>query len=407
MKKNILFVDDEPKILQGLMRMLRSMRNEWEMHFAESGAEALKILANRPMDVIVSDMRMPGMDGVELLKEVARHYPDVARIILSGHSDKEMILKSSMRAHQYLSKPCDAQVLKSIISRIFAIREVLQQDSLKKMVSKIESLPSLPSLYTEIMALMESPESSVKEVGKIIEKDLGMSTKILQLANSAFFGIPKHISSPLQAVNFLGLDTIKSLIVTIGIFSTFEKISRLPYMNITELMGHSLRTGFVSKELSKSEGLENSLVDQAYLAGLLHDIGKLIFAVNIPDTYQEVLKQVNGKDADILESERCLIGATHAEIGAYLLGLWGFHEPILEAVLFHHDPRRCPTDEFTPLTAVYVANALDHVGDLDSVTAEPIPGLDYVYLEKIGVSERVSDWKQTCIQIKEGERSNE
>jgi len=405
MKKNILFVDDEPKILQGLMRMLRSMRNEWEMHFAESGAEALKILANRPMDVIVSDMRMPGMDGVELLKEVARHYPDVARIILSGHSDKEMILKSSMRAHQYLSKPCDAQVLKSIISRIFAIREVLQQDSLKKMVSKIESLPSLPSLYTEIMALMESPESSVKEVGKIIEKDLGMSTKILQLANSAFFGIPKHISSPLQAVNFLGLDTIKSLVITIGIFSTFENV-KLRGVNIKEVMGHSLRTGLISKELSKFEGMENSFIDSAYLAGFLHDIGKIIFAANMPDKYQDVFRQMNNKNADLLELERYLIGTTHAEIGAYLLGLWGFQDPVIEAVLFHHDPRRCPANEFTPLTAVYVANVLDHVDNLHSVAEDSIPGLDYDYLEKLGLKEKFCEWQTIYTQMKKREECN-
>jgi len=113
-KKRVLFVDDEPRILDGRRRMLRSMRHEWKMSFAETGQEALAILANQPFDVVVVDMRMPGMDGVQLLSEVRKRH-QIIRIVLSGTADREAILRAVGLAHQYLSKPCDAETLKSVL----------------------------------------------------------------------------------------------------------------------------------------------------------------------------------------------------------------------------------------------------------------------------------------------------
>ena len=222
MKKRILFVDDEPKILEGLQRTLRSMRQEWEMQFAGSGQEALECLSKEPFDVVVSDMRMPGMDGAQLLKEVMRLYPQIARIILSGHSDQEIVLKSVRIAHQYLAKPCEAETLKSVVTRTCALRELLADDAVRRMVSNMDSIPSLPSLYAEIMEEIQSPNASIQRVGKIISKDMGMTTKILQLVNSAFFGLRRHVSSPSQAVSLLGLDTIRALVLSVHIFTHFD-----------------------------------------------------------------------------------------------------------------------------------------------------------------------------------------
>ena len=223
MKRKILFVDDEPKVLISIRRMLHSLRKEWDMQFAESGPEALSILAQDPFDVIVTDMRMPGMDGAQLLTEVKQNYPQMVRIVLSGHADKEMIYKSVRPAHQYLSKPCDADLLKLTVSRACTLREMLTQDSLKKVVSEMDSLPSLPSLYAEIMEELRKEDASIQKIGEIISRDLGMTAKILQLVNSAFFGIPRHIENSAQAVNLLGMNIVKALVLTMEVFSEFEQ----------------------------------------------------------------------------------------------------------------------------------------------------------------------------------------
>ena len=222
--KRILFVDDEPMVLDGLRRMLRGMRNEWEMEFATSGHDALKILDGKRFNVIVTDMRMPGMDGCQLLNHVKELHPQVVRIVLSGHSDKDMVLKSIGPVHQFLSKPCDAETIKTTVARVCSMRDIMEDEALIKVVSGVESLPSLPELYSEVVDEVNSAEGSLNRVGEIISRDSGMSAKILQLVNSAFFGLPRHITSPVRAVQLLGLETVKALVLTVKIFSMFSRV---------------------------------------------------------------------------------------------------------------------------------------------------------------------------------------
>jgi CheY-like chemotaxis protein len=207
--RRILFVDDEPKVLAWLERMLRSMRHEWEMEFAKSGPEALEALAARPFDVVVSDMRMPGMNGTQLLAEVMQRHPQVVRIILSGNADHETGMKSVGPAHQFLTKPCDVEVVKTTVGRACALRDLLADERLRLLVSQMQSLPSLPSLYEELVRELQLPNASLKRVGEIISKDVGMTAKILQMVNSAFFGLRREVSSIGRALTLLGLENVK------------------------------------------------------------------------------------------------------------------------------------------------------------------------------------------------------
>jgi len=221
-KRRILFVDDEPMVLKGLQRSLRKMRDEWEMTFASNSKEALDILGSEPYDVIVSDLRMPEMDGAQLLAEVKSKHPEVVRIILSGQVEQETTFKSVQLAHQSLSKPCDADILKHTLNKLFALRNLLEDESIKRIVSQTETLPSLPAVYTEVVGELQSPEPSVQKIGDIISKDMGMAAKILQVVNSAFFGLVRKISNPKEAVMLLGTETIKALVLSVKIFSEFN-----------------------------------------------------------------------------------------------------------------------------------------------------------------------------------------
>lgn len=401
MKRRILVVDDELNVLQGLSRVLRGMRHEWEMRLAGSGQDALEILAKESFDVLLSDMRMPGMDGAQLLAEVKNCYPHIVRIILSGNSDEKMIMKSVRLAHQYLTKPCDAEELKSAISRACNLRDLLAQDSLRKVVSQIESLPSLPSLYAEIMDEINSEEASIEKIGKIVSKDLGMTTKVLQLVNSSFFGIPRHISNPEQAIIFLGLDTMKGLVLMVEVFSMFDK-AKLTGFLITKVWDHSVMTGAIAKEIAKVENIDKKLVDNAFIAGLIHDLGKLVLAENLPDEYKRVLECVQHQNIPFFEAENQIMGTTHAEVGGCLLGLWGLSDSIVEAVMFHHNPSNCPNQIFGPLTAVHIANAMKpeqmHTPEMDTT----IVGIDNEYLARLGLTERLSVWQEISSQLLEG-----
>lgn len=397
-KRRILFVDDEPRILKGLQRMLRKMRHEWIMAFADSGNTAMAMLAKDKFDVIVSDMRMPGMDGSQLLSNVQKKYPLIVRIVLSGHSDHKMILKSVRPAHQYLSKPCDPELLQSTISRACALRDILTHKSLKRIVSQTEFIPSLPSLYTQVMEELRSPDGSIKKVGKIIANDLAMTAKILQLANSAFFGTPSHVSDPIQAVHLLGLDTVRALVLSIGVFSKFEGTA-LSTLNIENIYRHSFRTGALARKIAETENGDREMVDNTFMAGMLHDLGKLVLIANFPDIYHKIFKLSHHENLPFHLAEEKIIGATHAEVGAYLLGLWGLPDAIVEGVAFHHNPEKAPSRGFTPLTAIHAANILEHHGHGAPGEEEVLKYFDPNYLNMFNLHEKIPAWNSISQQI--------
>lgn len=398
--RNILFVDDETKILQGLKRMMRSMRKQWDMHFVTSGKEALEALDVCPVDVVVSDMRMPDMDGAQLLSEVQRRHPQVVRIVLSGHSDHELTMKAVSPAHQYLSKPCAADVLISTINRACELNNLLSRETLKKAISRMDSLPSLPTLYAKIMAEVQSADASIQGVGKIIARDVGMTTKVLQLVNSSFFGLVRHIADPVHAVNLLGLDTIKALVLTVEVFSTFKN-DVLPLAFVERLWHHSLFCGELARRIASQENIPKNAVDDSYMAGLLHDVGKLVLATNLPGEYRQVLARMEEQEASSADAESGIFGATHAEVGAYLLGLWGLPEPIVEAVLYHHFPESFATDDFVPLSTVVAADRLAHNAPLQQDPQNTASQGDSDYFSRIGAAEKIGTWEQLRDQVTE------
>ncbi len=395
MKKRILFVDDEPNLLHGLRRMLRGMRREWKVAFALGGREALDILAKEPYDVIVSDMRMPIMAGDQLFTEIKKEYPHMVRIILSGHSDMEKSLKSVKVAHQYLSKPCNAEKLKATINHACELRKILNNERLLNIVSGIENIPSLPALYLEIVEELNSPYTSMKVIGEIISKDMGMTAKILQVINSAFFGLPQHISDPRNAVVFLGTDAIKGLVLVTGVFSILDQNST-GGLSIDRLWSHSMTVGSLARKIAQAERCEQQVVDDSLVAGMLHDVGRLLIAANLTEQYSETLAVAHENGCTLWEAERQILGTTHSEIGAYLLGLWGLPDSIIEVLAFHHYPEKGHIKTFSPLTAVHVADALEHETSEDNKAEDGFTVINETYLSELGLMDRLPQWRIIC-----------
>ena len=388
-KISILFVDDEPRILQGLRRMLHGMRSEWKMSYAVGGREALDMMRESTFDVIVTDMRMPDMDGAALLNEVVSIYPDTIRIVLSGQADKDLILQTVKPAHQYLSKPCEPDKLKSTIYRTCVLRDLLNGKKIKRLISRMHNLPSVPALYTRIMEEVRSSDPSLKKVGRIIEQDIGMSAKILQLVNSAFFGLPREILHPSQAVTLLGIDLIKSLVLSIQVFSAFN--GKVPgHFRINELWEHSSAVGRSARTIAKSMKLDNQEADHAFISGLLHDVGKLVLASNLPDEYSTVLQKAETDNKTLSDVEFQIFETTHAQIGAYLMGLWGLPGNVVETIAHHHRPSESPVKGFNALSAVHIANTLYH--DIQRPVDHPArSGIDKDVISLIDIENRLSE----------------
>jgi putative nucleotidyltransferase with HDIG domain len=388
-RNRILFVDDEDKVLDGLRRMLYSMRKDWDMVFVPGGQEALDALKLEPFDVIVTDMRMPGMNGAELLAEVVKLYPESVRIVLSGQWDQQMTIQSARNAHQYLTKPCSAESLKATLERIFTLRRMLAGRSLKRLVSGLTTLPSLPGVYEELVRALESPDITTDQIGAVIARDMAMTAKVLQLANSAFFGLSRRISSAAEAVLYVGLDTIKALVLTVGVFSQFR--GKEPNaLSLAALQRHSLETARIARSIARAEATGKRILDDAFLAALLHDVGKLILVNKDAEMYDQVLTIVGTEKVNLDAVEREVFGATHAEVGSYLLWLWGLPSPVIEAVMFHHTPAECPVREMSGVALVHLADALAHELHGDRIAGH----LDEPYLASAGFTDRLPEWRE-------------
>jgi HD-like signal output (HDOD) protein/CheY-like chemotaxis protein len=382
-------------VLEGLRRMLRPMRAEWEMDFVESADAALKLMAQKPFDVIVSDMRMPRMNGAELLTEVMQHYPATVRLILSGYADKDLILKCVGSTHQYLSKPCDAASLKAAVSRASALENSVQGERLKALVCQMNRLPSVPALYMEVVEEASRADASVDDIGRIVGRDLGMTAQVLKLTNSAFFGLSRPLSSAEEAVGYLGIDTIKSLVLSLHAFSQFDK-AETGTLQIEALWSHSLSVASLAKRIAKLEMEDGKAAEESFTAGLLHDIGKLVLAVNMPKEYSEA-SSLAQSGLEITQAEEKIFGTNHSDVGGYLIGLWGLPVPVVEAVALHHSPSRLPIPAFSPLTSVHIANVLEWERADYPQGAAP-PKMDEDYLAQVVNLSHLKDWRELLKQ---------
>jgi putative nucleotidyltransferase with HDIG domain len=390
----IAFVDDEPNILNGLRRMLRSQRQEWEMSFFGSGTDVLAAMEENPFDIVVSDMRMPEMDGAELLRLIHERNPATGRIILSGYSDQALILKTVGFAHQFLAKPCSAETLKAVINRSMRLRGLLGNEALQKQVSRIKALPTPPKIFQRLLTEIDSDQSSFGSIAKIIGADAGLSSKILQLVNSAFFGLPTPVASLTQAIQLIGMDTIRSLVITSGIFRQHQ-VPTVGRFTAAWHMDHGLAVGGLAMAVAKHLGLDQESMENAMLVGLLHDIGMFIEINFFEEEFRRAHAIGQERGIPLYEAEVEVFGTSHSEIGAYLLGLWGLPDPIVEAVSFHHNPGEVGESEPGILCALHIANNIRDAVDSDRsfMSWEDLFDVDYIRSMGLadGMDQRLQD----------------
>ena len=400
--KRVLFVDDEENLLNGLKHMLHRMRSSWHMSFVTGGEQALSLMDDEPeYDVVVSDLHMPGMHGAEFLKHVCEKFPEVIRIVLSGNLGAESLTEAAGVAHQILAKPCDPDHLRNILARAFTLCERMENSTVKTTLMRMGTLPSVPVLYWRIMEEISSAEPSVEKVAQIISKDPGMTAKVLKLVNS--HTSPKdRVSNIMYATHMLGLENLKSFVLVAELFENVQQEELSESFDVDALWQHGLTVGECARSIAEFETTDRRIIDDSYTAGLLHDIGLLILASKLPDEFDEVLQEARNNGITLIQAEKNVLGVTHAEVGAYLLDLWGLADDIVKSISHHFFPSGDPDEmytleeeeNFTALTAVHAANyfceeetATDEYGKAE---------LDMVYLQGLELDGNVSHWWDLC-----------
>ncbi len=337
MSKNLILVADADTAAVNVFS--QALGEQWEVVSALSGHAALKALNDRTCQVVVANVDLPELDGAELLNRIRAKHPKTIRFIAAREDDKQRVLKTARGAHQFLSKPYDPAAIKDAIERALALDIWIASERICETIARIRTLPTIPTLYVEVVAALRSPDSTTEQVAAIIAKDMAMMTKLLQLLNSACFGLTREINDPAEAVGILGFETVKTMVMSIKLLNQYDKLKASEF-SIDRLWQHSTAVARSARELTLLETGDRALADAAFTAGLLHDLGKVVLAANFEATYSGALLLGYKQNIPAWGIEKDLYGANHGEIGAYLLGLWGMPLSLLESTALHHEPSR-------------------------------------------------------------------
>lgn len=392
MKKHICFAGFGEGDLQALQPSLSALEGAWDCVFSPDAASALDTLASGPFDAAVANLTPGGIDDAELLEQAAIRHPRTMRFVLGDVADRELVVNRMGAAHQFISRPWKPRELVSIIERGLALDAWLSNDTLRSFIPKLGKLPSLPSTYFEVLKRAESPHCTIENIAEIIAHDPALTARLLQMVNSPACGLNRKITSPAEAVARLGLDTVKSVVLCLQLYSQSASVQDVPY-SLDQLWRHSFKVAKTSAKIVLNCIASEGMSSEAYTAGLLHNIGQIVLATNVSREYSAVVVTAREQDRPLQEVEKEQLGVTSSQVGAYLLGLWGMPLPIVEAAALHLTPASASSIEFSLLTVVHVANILSYEdkGEKDGLLG---PKLDTNYLATLGLPQKTAEWRK-------------
>jgi HD-like signal output (HDOD) protein len=382
--RRVLVVDDEPDLIERLATALRPA--DLRVTLARSPDEGLAALAADRYDVVLSDMVMPGMDGATLLGHVRERQPQAVRIAFSSLTTFDNGVRAAATAHLYIEKPRSLDELRGVVEHACRLQEMLREEELRRAAAGATALPSVPAVYAELQEALASG-AGVHEVADVLARDMAMSAKVLQLVNSAFFGLPARISRIDHAVSYLGLTTLEAVVLSAEAFEAFQPARDLDGFDLGELQRHGVLVARIARRLLPGGDREGDVVT----AGMLHDLGELVLAASEPDALAESRRVAREEQRPAFEVEYELRGSSHAEVGAYVLGIWNLPYTVVEAVARHHTAPLMEPTELNPCLAVHVADALAH-----EVAPGPVPTheLDEPTLAHARVLDRLPAWRR-------------
>jgi len=387
----VLFVDSQSDLTSFIREFPVNNEQSWESKQVRTAFDAYKLLDNESFDVIVGELQLPDQDGADFINEVARKYPGTVRIILSSATDRETIMRTARNIHQFIAKPCEATTLGKVLSNSLSMRKLLSSEELHRRIAAVKTLPSPPEVYNNLVELLQSDNASMKQIADLISRDVGITAKLLQMVNSAFFGLSTHVESPRHAVTLLGLDTVQSLVLTAGVFEQFD-VSGIGGISVESIHNRCVAVGSSARLIATAFGFNRRPTEEALMAGMLHDVGKLVMLSSFRDELQRSVELSNEERIPLWQAQKEIVGVSDAEIGAHLLSLWGLPDSILEAVALHYHPQGAPHPMLNVLTSVHIAYALNH-DQTDDAKDLSLSALDMDYLSTLNLTDQLQSIK--------------
>lgn len=392
MCKILLLVGVEPAAFGRGDELRIALGDAWRVETAANAARAFELLGRLTISAVVCRLRLADGPGDQVLDTVLKRQPGVHRFLLADVADRRAMGRCLGTAHLFLAEPCDAARLRAALDRIEKLDLLFAHEAARTLVGKMERLPSPPATYFQIVRELQSPAASVERLGGLLAQDPPAAAKLLQMVNSAAIGLPREVTDPADAVLCLGFETTKSLVLLAHTYSHFDRLHAGDF-SVEAWCRHSLGTAHGAQAIARAQSAEPEVVSECYTAGLLHDLGSLLLAANRPDQFVDARRLARQERVPVWQAEQGVFGTTHAEVGAWLALIWGLPLGLVEAVALHHLPARLTHRQFSPLSAVHVANIFDHLRHQDR---GDFLTPDVNYLAEVGLDDRLEAWSEAA-----------
>lgn len=384
---DILFVDDEGAVLDGIRRALRSRRGEWSLRFARGADEALDLCAEQAPDIVVTELRLQGIGGEALLERLAAAFPDTVRIVLSGVADPGVALRTVHLAHQFLAKPCVREDLEERLERLVGLRRLLDDEGLRVDLGDAAQLPQAPGVYMELQQAMQRDDVTTTQIAEIVERDPAMATMVLKVVNSAYVGLPRVVHDVERAVVYLGLAMVCDIVLAADAARSVGAGMR---RELEAMQSHGAAVAAVAQRIAP-----RPLAATVRTAGFLHDLGGLFLASRRKKAFRALAKATDDP-RDLHDRIVDSWGIAPAHVGAYLLAMWGLPLALVDAVAGAGGPR------WKDLGAPEWVHIADHLVHEAMNPGSPLcvaPVLDPAAAASHRLDERWGEWRSTTAKI--------
>ncbi len=368
-KHQVIFVETQGRILEGLRTKLASAHPEWRILLSVDSAAALELILQRSVSIVLANFGDDRCGCEDFFRTIKNNTPEVIRMGLLHDIHKEALANSLEYAHECIAAHCDPKQFEAVISRGLSVWERTRKNPrLAALISDLHTLPTTPALYFDIRDELESPNGTAQSVAQIIARDPAIAAKLLKVANSGFYAMPRTISDLYETINLLGMDMVLAIVLSAHLYDQLP----LPGLNLDVLWVHSIAVATLAKKIALEEGGDRAMASTCGIAGLLHDLGTLMFLANVPQSYYSMVRRSGGDERVLLEMELEQFGVGHPELGAHILSLWGLPEDVVQAVAYHHvEDRQSFMDATLPIKAVCIAEWLLQVRNVgDEMVAE-------------------------------------
>jgi len=385
--KSILLAIADP---QELADTTQALGEGWEPTSVAGEADALAQFEKRSFDACLVDFNLGSPDASELLNQVLEQRPETIRFLLAYEADLALVAAKVLGSPQILPKPVEPASLKKRLEE--GVNDSDPKQSGNDAANDARDSSAIPSVYSEVLRAIESLGVTDAQVGEIIAQDAALSSEVLRLTNSSYRGFPGDLSDPVEAVQLLGFETVKALVMALQYLAEHSRL-RPGYLSLDQLWQHSVKVGQIARDLILFETKDRTLASQALVGGLLHDLGKVVLATNFADLYGRVHSLARKQPVTLWDVEKEMFGANHGEIGACLVGMWNMPATVVEAAALHHEPPLGEHEQLTPLAAVHIANVLEHQLSPDKADMMVAPIINTALLDELNLLQRLPVWR--------------